>query len=153
MRFITPAGVSLIKSFESFRSLDYLCPAGIHTIGYGHVIRPGERFDLPLTPEEAEELLMHDVVAAQRSVLHLISVPLSDAQYDALVSFAFNLGGGSLQRSTLRQKVNRQEDDEVPDEFMKWVRCKGRILPGLVRRRRAEAAFYAAQGVVLRRAA
>ena len=143
MRFITPQGVDLIKSFESFRSMDYLCPAGVHTIGYGHVIAPGEQFDLPLTQEEGEAILVRDILKAQSSVLRLISVPLTDGQYDPLVCFTFNLGGGALQRSSLRRKVNRQDDDEVPPEFMKWTRCRGRILPGLVRRRRAEATIYA----------
>ena len=75
-------------------------------------------------------------------MLRLIKIPLTDNQFAALVSFTFNLGGGALQRSTLRQKVNRKEHGEVPAEFMKWVRAGGRKLPGLIKRRAAEAALY-----------
>jgi len=76
-------------------------------------------------------------------VLRLITVPLNHGQFDALVSFVFNVGGGALQRSTLRSRVNRDEHGEVPAEFMKWIWAGGRKLKGLVRRREAEAALYA----------
>ena len=72
---------------------------------------------------------------AERAVLRLIKVPLTDGQFDALVSFTFNLSSGALQRSTLRRKVNREEHEEVPAEFMRWVWVGGRKLRGLVRRR------------------
>lgn len=75
-------------------------------------------------------------------MLRLISVPLTDGQFDALVSFTFNLGAGALQRSTLRLKVNRGEHDGVPAELMKWVWAAGKTLPGLVRRRRLESILY-----------
>jgi lysozyme len=77
-------------------------------------------------------------------VLRLIAVPLTAGQFDALVSFTFNLGGGALQRSTLRRKVNREEHAAVPAELMEWVWAGGRKLKGLVRRREAEAALYLA---------
>lgn len=89
--------------------------------------------------DEAEGLLRRDVGIAERSVLRFISVPLTDGQFDALVSFAFNVGAGGLQRSTLRRKVNREEHALVPAEFLKWVWAGGRKLRGLVRRREAEA--------------
>lgn len=79
---------------------------------------------------------------AERAVLRLISVPLTDGQFDALVSFTFNLGAGALQRSTLRRKVNREEHEDVPAEFLRWVWAGGRKLNGLIRRRRAEATLY-----------
>ncbi len=75
-------------------------------------------------------------------MLRLISAPLSDGRFDALTSFTFNLGGGALQRSTLRRRVNREEHDDVPDEFRKWVWGGGHKLPGLIRRREAEAMTY-----------
>ncbi|QNQ61407.1 lysozyme [Brucella sp. 6810] len=75
-------------------------------------------------------------------MLRLISVPLTDGQFDALVSFTLNLGAGALQRSTLRRKVNRGEHESVPAELMKWVRAAGKRLPGLVRRRSAERVAY-----------
>ena len=87
-------------------------------------------------------MLQVDVGVAERAVLRLITVPLTDAQFDALVSFTFNLGAGALQRSSLRRKVNREEHADVPAEFMKWVWAGGRKLKGLVSRRAAEAAMY-----------
>ena len=83
-----------------------------------------------------------DVGIAERAVLRLISVPLTDGQFDALVSFTFNLGAGALQRSTLRRKVNHGEHESVPAELMKWVWAAGKRLPGLIRRRKAEALHY-----------
>ena len=74
-----------------------------------------------ISHEAAIALLIKDVESAERSVLRLITVPLSNGQFDALVSFTFNLGGGALQRSTLRRKVNREEHDDVPAEFLRWV--------------------------------
>ena len=90
----------------------------------------------------AEELLRRDVETAERAVLRLIRVPLEDGRFDALSSFAFNLGSGALQRSTLRRKVNRGEHDAVPAEFGRWVWAGGRKRRGLMRRREAEAALY-----------
>jgi lysozyme len=91
---------------------------------------------------EALDLLKTDVQKAEQSVLRLINVPLTDGQFDALVSFTFNLGGGALQRSTLRRKVNRGEHYSIPAEFMKWVWAGGRKQKGLVRKRRAESKIF-----------
>lgn len=144
MRQITEQGLNLIKRFESFAPEIYLDAAGLPTIGYGHLLRPGEAemFAGGISEDAAEELLIKDVGVAERAVLRLINVPLDDGQFDALVSFTFNLGSGALQRSTLRRKVNRQEDGEVAAEFMKWVWAGGRKLRGLVRRRKAEVEIY-----------
>lgn len=86
--------------------------------------------------------MRQDAVIAERAVLRLISVPLTDGQFDALVSFTYNLGGGALQRSTLRRKINREEHAEVPEQFMRWVWAGGRKLKGLVRRRQEEVNQY-----------
>ena len=101
-----------------------------------------DRFADGIDEEEAGDLLQRDVRWAERGVLRLIDVPLTDGQFDALVSFTFNLGTGALQRSTLRRKVNREEHAEVPREFMRWVWAGVIQLKGLVRRRCAEADFY-----------
>ena len=145
MRHVTDEGLALIKRFESFSPTVYVCPAGYPTIGYGHVLLDGERdhFANGIGEEEAEDLLRRDAGIAERAVLRLIAVPLTDGQFDALCSFAFNLGGGALQRSTLRRKVNREEHSAVPAEFMKWIWAGGRRLKGLVQRREAEARLYA----------
>ena len=144
MRHVTAVGLDLIRSFEGFRPTVYLCAAGWPTVGIGHVVREGEDFSAGVTEEEALQLLAQDAGAAERAVLRNICVPLSDEQFDSLVSFSFNLGGGALQRSTLRARVNREEHEEVPPEFLKWCRAAGVILKGLLRRRRAEADLYAA---------
>jgi lysozyme len=144
MRHITEGGLDLIKRFEGFRSTIYICPAGWPTVGYGHVLRNSERerFSAGIDERVAEELLRRDVETAEKAVLRLIHVPLSDGQFDALISFAFNLGAGALQRSTLRRKVNRGEHESVPAEFRRWVWAGGRQLPGLIRRRIAESALF-----------
>lgn len=82
------------------------------------------------------------MLLAEQAVCRLIKVPLTDGQFDALVSFTFNLGSGALQRSTLRRKVNHEEHEEVPDQFMRWVWAGGKKLRGLVMRREAEASLY-----------
>jgi len=151
VRKITQVGLEIIKHFEQgphggFASTPYICAAGYPTIGWGHEIRPGEKFDKPITEEEAEELLRKDLIIAERSVCRLINVPLDDNQYDALVSFTFNLGGGRLQISTLRRLVNNEEHGLVPNEFRKWVYGGGKKLKGLVRRRNVEADLYAGIG-------
>jgi GH24 family phage-related lysozyme (muramidase) len=144
MRHITQAGIDLIKQFEGFSPTVYICPAGYATIGYGHVVKPHERerFTSGITPEQAESLLRQDVQISERAVLRLITVPLTDGQFDALASFTFNLGAGALQRSTLRRKVNCGDHAAVPVEFRKWVWAGGRKLEGLVRRRVEEVNLY-----------
>ncbi len=142
MRHITQNGIDLIKRFEGFSRTVYFCPAGYPTIGFGHVVKPYEDFSAGIDEAQAEELLRQDAVIAERAVLRLISVPLTDGQFDALVSFTYNLGGGALQRSTLRRKINREEHADVPEQFMRWVWAGGRKLKGLVRRRKAEIIVY-----------
>ncbi len=142
MRHVTEDGLRLIRRFEGFSAVPYLCPAGYLTVGYGHVVKNPDAFRQPITEDEATEILVLDVEKAEKAVLRLITVPLSDGQFDALVSFTFNLGSGALQRSTLRRKINREDHVEVPAEFLRWVWAGGRKLKGLIRRREAEAALY-----------
>lgn len=144
MRTVTQTGLNLIKHFEGFSPTIYICAGGYPTIGYGHAVKSHERdsFTQGISQTLAEELLRQDVATAERAVLRLITVPLTDGQFDALVSFTFNLGAGALQRSTLRRKVNRGDHANVPAEFRKWVWAGGRKLKGLVRRREAESSIY-----------
>ena len=136
------AGVKLIKEFESLELSPYHCPAGLPTIGYGHLLslKPwlplGEWDDI--TEEEADALLRKDLSMAENAVGRLISAPLSPGQHAALVSFTFNLGSGALQASTLRRVLNRGEYHEAPDQLRRWVFAKGVRLAGLERRREAE---------------
>jgi lysozyme len=143
LRHITQTGIDFIKRFEGFSCKVYICPAGYPTIGYGHVIRADETFNAAITEEAASALLRTDVSAAEAAVRRLINVPLTDGQFDALVSFTYNLGAGALQRSTLRRKVNRADHAAASAEFLKWVWAGGKKLPGLVKRRAAEAQLYA----------
>lgn len=142
MRHTTEDGLRLIRRFEGFSAMPYLCPAGYLTVGYGHVVKNPDAFRQPITEDEATKILTVDVETAERAVLRLISVPLTDGQFDALVSFTFNLGAGALQRSTLRRKINREDHEDAADEFLRWVWAGGRKLNGLIRRRQAEAALY-----------
>lgn len=144
MRHATLHGIELIKRFEGFEPRIYLDAAGYPTIGFGHLVREYEReaFQNGISEASGEDLLINDIIAAERAVLRLIKVPLTDGQFDALVSFTFNLGSGALQRSTLRRKVNREEHADVPAEFMKWVWAGGKKLKGLIRRRSAESLLY-----------
>jgi GH24 family phage-related lysozyme (muramidase) len=144
MRHVTDEGLNLIKRFEGFSPATYFCPAGYPTIGYGHVVMPGERerYANGISQVEATDLLECDVQVAERAVLRLTTVPLTDSQFGALVSFTFNLGAGTLERSTLRRMVNRGENGDIPSELAKWVWAGGRRLPGLLRRRQAEGRLY-----------
>jgi GH24 family phage-related lysozyme (muramidase) len=144
MRQITPQGIALVQLFEGFSPVAYDCPGGYQTIGYGHVILPDEDFSDGITKQWAEELLKRDLRLAEAALRRLIAVPLSDGQFDALVSFTFNLGAGALQRSTLRRKVNAGMHDDVPRELLRWVYAGGQKLAGLIRRREAEGLRYRA---------
>lgn len=138
---VSQKGLNFIKSFEGFSSKPYRCPAGYKTIGYGHLIKDNENIE-SVTKSYAVELLKQDVEAAESIVRRFTKVFLTQNQFDMLVSFVFNLGGGAYQRSSLRSKVNREEHEAVPFEFLKWIYSKGDILPGLLRRRRLEAKIY-----------
>lgn len=141
-RSVTAAGRALIKTFEGFVPSTYICPAGHPTICYGHVVAPGETFDEPMSAMACEDLLMRDLPRYERAVCRLIEVPLSDSCFDALVSFAFNLGEGALQASTLRRLANAGRLDECGPQFDRWVFAGARKLPGLVARRAAERAMW-----------
>jgi len=142
-RFTSNKGLEFIKSFESFSPTTYICPAGVRTIGYGHVLLRGEHYQ-GISMDMAEELLRKDLAIAERAVIRNISCPLDQDQFDALVSFTYNLGAGALQRSTLRQKVNYGSSSyDVRNEFMKWVYVSGKRLKGLIRRRMAEGNMFA----------
>lgn len=148
MRHITEMGLDLIRYFEGFSPTVYICPAGYATIGYGHLLRGKEQqqFEQSITEEQAGRLLRQDVRASEHAVLRLIHVPLTDGQFDAMVSFTFNLGSGALQASTLRRVVNRQEHDQAPSQLLRWVWAGGRKLKGLQRRREAEVSRYVSIG-------
>ena len=144
-------GIELVKAFEGLHKVksdgtvrSYRCPAGRWTIGYGHThgVRSGET----ITPEEAEDLLRKDLQDCEAVVERLVKVDLTQNQFDALVSFVFNLGQGNFSSSTLLRKLNRGEYESAAEEFIRWnkARVDGELkaLPGLTRRRTAEAALF-----------
>lgn len=140
-------GIELIKTFEGLKLKPYLCPANIATVGYGNTYYPdGTKVkvtDPAITKERAEELLKHLVVSYEKAVDSFCRDDISQNQFDALVSFAYNVGVGNLQKSTLIKKVNANPKDvTIADEFMKWNKAAGRVLAGLTRRRQAEANLY-----------
>jgi lysozyme len=140
-RFTTQTGINLIKNFEGFMPVKYLCAGNYWTIGYGHKLSKNERYH-KISQDLAEEILLQDLFIAERAVLQYINAPLLDNQFDALVSFTFNAGAAALQRSTLRQKVNYQLYDEAAEEFLKWVYVGTKKLRGLMLRRRAESRLF-----------
>ena len=136
-------GLGFIASFEGFSSTIYICPAGIPTIGYGHVVLAGETFPVEgISKTQALELLRMDVEIAERAVRRLIKIPLNQNQFDALVSFTFNVGAGALQRSTLRMKINNKEFQQVGEQWCKWCRAGGKTIKGLKIRREAEILLF-----------
>lgn len=134
------AGLALIKRFEGFAAKAYLCPAGVWTIGYGHT--KGVKAGDTCTEAEAEQFLRDDAGSAERPVKSLVRVPLNQNQFDALVSFTFNLGGGNLASSTLLRKLNSADYIGAALEFPRWNKAGGKVLQGLVRRRKAEADLF-----------
>ncbi|WP_166336184.1 lysozyme [Sphingobacterium chungjuense] len=141
-------GLALIKKWEGFSSTPYLDPIGIPTIGYGFIRYPGgvrvTTQDESITIAQADELLLQLLTQNYEADVHrLITAPLNQNQFDALVSFTYNLGAGNLAKSTLRRKVNLDPSNpSIRSEFTRWNQAAGRVLEGLTNRRQAEAALY-----------
>jgi lysozyme len=155
---VSEAAIRMIKHHEGVRLRPYRCPALLWTVGVGHVIDPShigvkyeDRKSLPIPPGwdrvlsmgEVDALLAQDLAKFERGVARLCPGSVNhQGQFDALVSFAFNVGLGNLQRSSLRMKINRGDLEDAAEEFMKWTKAAGRVLPGLVKRRKDERAMY-----------
>lgn len=132
--------LQMIAGHEGLRLEAYLCPAGVWTIGYGHT--KGAKPGMTITRQRAKALLKEDLLTAENTVnrLHL---KINQNQFDALVSFVFNVGSGNFLRSTLLKKIQANANDPaIAEEFNKWNRGGGRVLPGLVKRRQQEAELY-----------
>lgn len=140
MMQISKAGLDLIKQFEGLYLKAYRCPAGVPTIGYGHTA--GVAMGQTITQQQADDYLRRDVRQFERAVSRLVRVPLTQGQFDALVSFAFNLGEGALAQSTLLRLLNAGDYAGAAAQFDRWNKAAGRVLPGLVRRRAAERALF-----------
>ena len=133
-------GIDLIKKHEGFRAKAYKCPAGKWTIGYGHTLNVKSTDVISL--DEAEYFLKKDVEFAENEV-NRHNLNINQNQFDALVSFVFNLGVGNFARSTLLRKIKSNPNDPtIREEFEKWIYADGKVLNGLVRRRKEEADLY-----------
>jgi len=140
----SPEGRALIEAFEGRFLKAYRDSVGVLTIGFGHTSAAGDPYvtrELTITAEEADQILAADLAKVEAQVSRIITKPLNQAQFDALVSFTFNLGPTNLQNSTLARRVNHGDYD-VAGEFMKWDKAGGKHLPGLTRRRKAEALMW-----------
>ncbi len=140
-------GLSLIKEFESFQSKPYQCPSLVWTIGYGNTYyENGEKIrksDSPINEKRASELLKFSIKSFEQSVDSFCRDDIDQNQFDALVSFAFNVGINNLKNSTLLKLVNTNpKDPKIKDEFMRWTKSGGKTLSGLVKRRSEEAKLY-----------
>lgn len=138
--------IDLIKKFEGCKLEAYKCPAGIPTIGFGSTLyENGERIKLgdKIDLKRAEQLLANTLGTYELFVDANTRDDISQGQFDALVDFAYNCGNGNLKSSTLLKKVNLNPNDKtIKDEFMKWTRANGKIMNGLINRRKAEVEVY-----------
>lgn len=138
---ISHKGLDFIAKWEGFSPTMYLDAAELPTIGFGHLIRKGEVFST-MTRKDAIELLRKDAHIAVEAVNRLVKVALTQNQFDALVSFVFNLGATAFKDSTLLKHINANRHSKTEQEFMKWVYAGGKKRPGLINRRKEEAALY-----------
>jgi lysozyme len=154
---VSAKAVTMIQHHEGIRYRPYRCPARLWTVGVGHVLYPEQgklkiedRDSFPLRPEdnrqftkdEVDGILRSDLQRFERGVAQLIPVRLTQGQFDACVSFAFNVGLGTLQRSTFRQKVIRGEKDAAIASLLQYCKAGGKVLKGLENRRKDEAALF-----------
>jgi lysozyme len=154
---VSPKAIEMVKHHEGVRFKPYRCPAALWTIGVGHVLYPeqakipmAERMNFPLRPEdnrvwtkdEVDGILRSDLARFERGVAQFCPVPLTQGMYDSLVSFSFNVGLGTLQRSTLRQKLLRGDKAGAAEELLKYCMAGGKILKGLQNRRIDERAMF-----------
>lgn len=154
---ISDKAINMIRHHEGVRLKPYRCPAALWTIGVGHVLYP-EQAKLPMadrlkyhlqiehfrnfSQDEVNDILKNDLKRFEAGVRRLCPNGLSQSRLDALVSFAFNVGLGNLQRSSIRMKHNRGDFEGAADAFLMWTKAAGKVLPGLVKRRNDERALY-----------
>ena len=137
---ISQEGLSLIKKFEGCKLEAYKCAANVWTIGYGST--KGVKEGMEISQERAEMLLLEDVEMFENSVNKLVEVSLEQNQFDALVSWTFNLGSTNLKNSTLLKVLNDKDYEGVPAQIKRWNKAGGKVLQGLIRRREAEALLF-----------
>ena len=133
-------GIDLIKHFEGCELNAYKCPAGVWTIGYGHI--KGVSEGMSITQEQAEQMLLDELKEYENYINELVVVDLSQNQFDALVSWVYNLGPANLKSSTLLKVLNSGDYAGVPDQIERWNKAGGKVLEGLIRRRQAESSLF-----------
>ena len=144
---VSKAGIALIKHHEGVRNRPYRCPAGLWTVGVGHLIGNGkslpESWNKTFTSEEVDGILRADLRRFELGISKMLpNVPLRQCEFDCLVSFAFNVGLGTFQRSTLRQALLRNNKTQAMESLVKYCRAGGKILKGLQTRRLDEKALF-----------
>lgn len=135
------AGLALIKQYEGLVLEPYADAGGKLTVGYGHLVKPGEFFSR-LSEQQAHNLLREDVRVAEAYVKRYVKVKLNDNQFSALVSLVYNVGPGNFQRSTLLRLLNQGNGDKAAKEFLRWNKVGTRVLSGLQKRREAEKRLF-----------
>jgi len=139
---INIACVNIVKFYEGFRSKPYLDPVGIPTIGYGSTYYENYTKvtiqDLPITSERATQLLLYNLSKFASDITDIVKVPLNNNQFSALVSFSYNVGLGAFKKSTLLKLVNSGNFIGAAEQFIRWNKAGGKVLPGLTKRREAE---------------
>lgn len=140
MKNISNNGINLIKKFEGLELKAYKDSVGILTIGYGHThgVKAGDA----ITGQQADAFLREDVQVAELAVNTNVKVKLTQGQFDALMSFVFNLGSGNFVKSTLLKKLNAGDYAGAADEFGRWINAGGKPLTGLIKRRAAEREMF-----------
>ena len=133
-------GIDLIKHFEGCELEAYKCPAGVWTIGYGHIkgVQEGD----VITEQQADDMLVEELEEYESYIHNLVSCPLNQNQFDALVSWVYNLGSSNLQASPLLKVLNAGDYAGVPAQMLRWNKAGGKVLEGLTRRRQAEADLF-----------
>jgi|TARA_B110000240_G_C13421618_1_gene419739 lysozyme len=138
---ISKNGLDLIKHFEGCELEAYKCPAGVWTIGYGHIKTAVE--GMTITQHQADEMLIEEMNEYEGYINNSVRVDLTQNQFDAMVSWVYNLGSGNLNASTLLKVLNSGDYAGVPEQLLRWNKAGGRVLEGLTRRRQAEADLFA----------
>lgn len=140
---ISDNGIAKLMEWEGCKLNVYKDSAGLPTIGVGHLIQDGEDFCKGIGIPQAMELLRKDLKRFEFAVTDLVTVPLSQNQYDALVCFAFNIGCGAFMKSTLLKKLNAGDYEAIPEQLMRWTKAGGKQCAGLVNRRKNEIELWA----------
>lgn len=144
---LTGAGLNLLKQFEGYSRKVYQDVSGYWTIGYGHLVIPGDRYHpygpvMQISDEEADALLRQDTEKAQSAIRDLVTVPLSENQFDALTSLAYNIGRTNFANSPVRAALNAGDYAQAADAFRQHKYSKGKVIPGLITRREHERGIF-----------